>query len=241
MFKPAWAVSARTIVVAIAFLLLVTLGGCPATSIADSTATTPSGPESPPAASPAGAAAMPTTQPSQDVATSPPSSGDPSATLATIVDLDGDGVPDAQDNCPFYNPDQADSNGDGLGDVCDVVLVAYLAANSSPANPPAGIILVAYDGQFLGNVNGNPYDPDSLANSYGTFGNPYSYVSVWNPYGTYGSAYSSLSPWNPYTSTPPILFQDGQAVEYVTANLSLRPAIHPDDLALEIGRPDVMR
>ena len=35
-------------------------------------------------------------------------------------DADGDGVPDAQDNCPAAaNADQRDGDGDGLGDACD--------------------------------------------------------------------------------------------------------------------------
>lgn len=35
-------------------------------------------------------------------------------------DTDGDGVPDATDNCPVTpNADQADSDGDGVGDACD--------------------------------------------------------------------------------------------------------------------------
>lgn len=35
-------------------------------------------------------------------------------------DVDGDGVPDEADNCgPWPNPDQADTDADGLGDVCD--------------------------------------------------------------------------------------------------------------------------
>ena len=36
------------------------------------------------------------------------------------TDFDSDGVPDVSDNCPaVFNPDQADSDGDTVGDVCD--------------------------------------------------------------------------------------------------------------------------
>lgn len=40
--------------------------------------------------------------------------------LNSADDSDGDGIPDVVDNCPFVaNPDQADTNGNGIGDVCE--------------------------------------------------------------------------------------------------------------------------
>ena len=40
--------------------------------------------------------------------------------IVTPQDRDGDGIPDASDNCPVIaNPTQADSDGDGIGDACD--------------------------------------------------------------------------------------------------------------------------
>ncbi len=39
---------------------------------------------------------------------------------SSFSDQDSDGIPDSSDNCPNNpNPDQADTDGDGIGDVCD--------------------------------------------------------------------------------------------------------------------------
>ena len=41
------------------------------------------------------------------------------------TDSDGDGIPDATDNCPLVpNPDQRDADGDGIGDACDSAAVS---------------------------------------------------------------------------------------------------------------------
>jgi uncharacterized low-complexity protein len=37
-------------------------------------------------------------------------------------DADLDGIPDSEDNCVNdFNPNQADQDGDGIGDICDIV------------------------------------------------------------------------------------------------------------------------
>jgi hypothetical protein len=49
--------------------------------------------------------------------------------LSQLLDIDGDGISDSEDNCPtVYNPDQADTDGDGYGDLCTV---NYCVATSS--------------------------------------------------------------------------------------------------------------
>jgi hypothetical protein len=40
--------------------------------------------------------------------------------VSLLKDTDGDGVPNASDNCPdAANPNQLDSDRDGFGDACD--------------------------------------------------------------------------------------------------------------------------
>jgi hypothetical protein len=44
---------------------------------------------------------------------------DPGSCPSEDVDSDGDGMLDLEDNCPYtFNPDQADTDGDGIGDAC---------------------------------------------------------------------------------------------------------------------------
>jgi hypothetical protein len=78
----------------------------------------------------------PTASPTPAPTTLPPKTTLPPSTIGPILtiapqtltttspplDSDGDGVPDASDNCPDNsNADQADSDEDGIGDVCEVI------------------------------------------------------------------------------------------------------------------------
>jgi len=63
--------------------------------------------------------------------------------------------------------------------------------------------IYAADGTYLGRLNANKYDPESVANPHGQYGSPYSVTSIRNPYYVYGSPYSALSPNNPYATQPP--------------------------------------
>jgi hypothetical protein len=61
----------------------------------------------------------------------------------TIVDTDGDGVPDDEDNCPSVsNADQADADSDGLGNACDANSYApAVATEAADANGNEGSTL----------------------------------------------------------------------------------------------------
>jgi hypothetical protein len=73
--------------------------------------------------------------------------------------------------------------------------------------------------QYLGCLNSDTFDKDSIWNSFGDYGNILSSKSIWNSNGNYGSSYSTYSPWNSYASYPPaIVDQDGQFYGYLTLN-----------------------
>ena len=65
--------------------------------------------------------------------------------VADDIDSDGDSVPDCTDNCPTVaNPDQADSDGDGKGNVCEYVFDGFF----EPINN-GDIVNVAKAGQAI--------------------------------------------------------------------------------------------
>jgi hypothetical protein len=93
----------------------------------------------------------------------PPPPPPPPKVVPPPPDQDHDGIPDFRDNCPtVYNPDQADSDHNGKGDVCDAEWQAYIKANPPP--PPAPVppqFTMKYIGTFgpsnnpIATFNGN--------------------------------------------------------------------------------------
>ena len=62
------------------------------------------------------------------------------------------------------------------------------------ANSPK---IYAPDGTYLGNLNQNQFDPNSISNEFGRYGSKFSPDSVNNEFGKYGNPYS-LQYSNPY-------------------------------------------
>ena len=77
-----------------------------------------------------------------------------------------------------------------------VVLVTPAAAADfrTGANSPK---IYAPDGTYLGNLNQNQFDPNSISNSFGRYGNKFSPDSVNNKFGRYGNPFSPQYS-NPY-------------------------------------------
>jgi hypothetical protein len=86
-----------------------------------------------------------------------------------------------------------------------MIIIASMAIALSGGALAQTPYIVSPDGQYLGNLSTNPYDPNSVSNPYGQYGSPYSPDSINNPYGQYGSPYSPNSVNNPYATQPPLI------------------------------------
>jgi cysteine-rich repeat protein len=93
------------------------------------------------------------------------------------TDLDGDGIPNTQDNCriifnpvrPLDNGKQADSDGDGVGDACDVCPLAANSTSCTAANPldddGDGISTLTDNCPMLANPDQRDTDGDGKGNA----------------------------------------------------------------------------
>ncbi|MDR2235257.1 MAG: hypothetical protein LBE92_03960 [Chryseobacterium sp.] len=73
--------------------------------------------------------------------------------------------------------------------------------------------------QYLGCLDCDDFDKNSVWNTFGDYGSPLSSKSIWNSYGNYGSSSSIFSPWSKYASYPPaIVDQDGNFYGFLSLN-----------------------
>lgn len=83
--------------------------------------------------------------------------------------------------------------------------------------------LLIYGGEnhdvFLGCLNCDRFDRNSVWNKFGPHGSKFKSECIWNKFGDYGGKFSDYSPFNIFASNPPILVDEsGNFYGYFTAN-----------------------
>lgn len=72
---------------------------------------------------------------------------------------------------------------------------------------------------YLGCLNCDDVESNSIWNDVGTYGSDVSSLSIWNDVGEYGSDVSNVSPWNDVASYPPVIVdKEGNFYGYLTVN-----------------------
>jgi hypothetical protein len=96
-----------------------------------------------------------------------PDAGDP---YPLLDDGDGDGAPDGSDNCPTTaNADQADLDGDDVGDACDPDIDGDGVPNASDAFPTNAGESLDTDGDGIGNNADTDDDGDGIPDAQDGF------------------------------------------------------------------------
>lgn len=94
--------------------------------------------------------------------------------------------------------------------------------------------LMAQDGRFLGTLNPNVDDIDSIFNPYGLYGSKYSGTSIFNEEGTYGNENSAYSPFNELSQTPPKIIYKEKIMGYLTKNDKMPNFYDTDEMIMKL-------
>ncbi|WP_312806546.1 hypothetical protein [Agrobacterium cavarae] len=121
-------------------------------------------------------------------------------------------------------------------DIASVSDGSFLKTGRNARRARGEAFIEAADGTFLGSLNLNQYDQDSVFNQYGPYGSSYSPISIFNQFGTYGSAFSQLSPFNQFSQNCPTIYVNGTAVGKLTKNTFVAKRVDPDDLRDWVAR-----
>lgn len=153
----------------------------------------------------------------------------PYSTTPPKLFIDGHeiGVVTANKNVPngipvgsFMDTLERDPGGLGSGQISVDVLRSgrYLATS----------YLEGQDGTYLGSLNPNDLDVESIFSQFGTYGSMFSPTSIFNNFSLYGSTFSAFSAFNPLAIQPPKVILNGETVGFLTKNKNISPHIDPD-------------
>lgn len=140
---------------------------------------------------------------SGDIAPSPTAS----ACVSQCSDPDADGIPTCADNCPtVYNPDQADMNGNGIGDACDSGVSSTSVSSATSDSDGDGVPNGSDNCPTVYNPDQMDTDGDGIGDACdtspsGPMSPPSTYTAPSSPPSTY-TAPSSITTI-PYTPTDP--------------------------------------
>lgn len=105
-----------------------------------------------------------------------------------------------------------------------LIILAFLLALASTTSATAqhGVLYLYGDAdhkKFLGCLNCDRSNAESVCNRYSSFGSTYGLLSIWNSFGNFGSKYSMDSPWSKNSSSPPIIVdENGNSYGALTTN-----------------------
>ncbi len=103
-----------------------------------------------------------------------------------------------------------------------------------PSAAMAQVTIMGYDNTFLGVVDNNAYNNDSICNQFGNYGSEFA-DTIFNKFGTYGGEHSPNGAYNPNAQKPPILIDEsGNFVGFVSKNRRLPQRYDPDILRVQI-------
>jgi hypothetical protein len=122
------------------------------------------------------------------------------------------------------------------------LLAGRMARTEAQARQRLGDTYIeAADGTFLGSLNPNPMDTNSIFNKYGPHGNRFNASSIFNKYGPYGGKFSVFSPFNKNSPNPPRIVNGERLIGYLTTNQRFGgQAIDPHTI-LEWAKSNVRR
>jgi len=103
----------------------------------------------------------------------------------------------------------------------------------TPATAMAQTEIRAEDGTFLGDINSDRFDPNSICNRFGVYGNRFG-DGIWSAYGAYGMR-SADSAYDRNARKPPRLIdqRSRRTIGRLSKNTRLRNSTDPDVLRIQ--------